>query len=383
MKDRKILFLITSLVGRGVGRVLLNLLEDWRGHGVNLVVATMKSKRLDAYVLPEGVQRIALDIADDNRSWLSMARNSIVSIVRVRRMLREEKPDVVIGMAEVSVMAVALARGQDMVAIGAEHGCLPEQLSMRLSRRLSTRIWKLLLRYAYGRLDAVVALTSDGGDWLREHTRARNVAVIANSISLPAADGEPRIAVRNVVPSGWKILLAGGWFAEEKGFDRLLAAFAQVAGRYENWRLVILGEGKLRGALERQVVALGLEGRVCLPGFAGNMASWYRAADVFVLPSLIEGFPMALLEAMAHGCAVASTDCGGPRHIIRDGENGLLVAQGDEAALAAGLERLMGDEGLRQRLGEAAVEVCDRFSPERIRGQWWSLFGELQEQRRV
>ena len=370
MKGKKILLLLSSLCDGGMERVTLNLAEDWSRHGAEIVVVTLQSVDGDIYDIPAGVRRIALDLPSKSVSLLSVLGNNMVRFWVMRRVLREEKPNVVIGMQVAVSVTLALARSRSMVAIGMEHGH-PPMFSLG-------RVREWLRRYFYGRLDAVVALTVESADWLREHTRARKVAVIPNAVVLPVVCGEPRLEVRDVVPSGRKILLAAGRLVEEKGFDRLLTAFAQVAGRFADWRLVILGEGEERGVLEAQLRALGLEGRVCLPGRAGNMAEWYRAVDGFVLSSPSEGFGMVLAEAMAHGCASVSVDCGGPGHIIRDGVDGLLVAQDDGGALADGLERLMGDEGLRARLGARAVEVRERFAPAQIRDMWAGLFAELE-----
>ena len=375
---KKIVFVVDNLFGDGTVRTTLNPAEDWSRNGAEVVLVTLKSAESDVYPVPEGVRRIALDVAGKGDSLLSMVRHNIMPLVKMRRLLRREAPDVVVASSSIAAIVLAWTRRRDMVAVA--RADLPHPIMRGYWFWVVVR--EILRRPSYGLLDAVVAETPEGAEWLRKHTLARRTEVIGNAVSVPMADAGARLEVGEVVAAGRKVLLAVGKLIEQKGFDRLLAAFAQVAGRYEDWQLVILGEGALRGDLEAQLRALGLEGRVCLPGFAGNMADWYRAADVFVLASRFEGMPNVLLEAMAHGCAVVSVDCNtGPRHVIRDGENGLLVAQDDGAALAAGLERLMGDEGLRQRLGEAAVGVCERFSPERIRGQWWSLFGELQEQR--
>ena len=378
MKGKKILVLVDFLSGAGVDRVALNLSEDWSRHGAEVVLVTLTSAERDAYPVPAGVRRVALNVWGDEISLLSMLRNNIIPLIKMRRLLRQEAPDVVVAMTIITAIALAWIRGRDMAVVAYAN------LSRGGVRKFRTVFLDILRRPSYGRLDALVAETTDGANWLRKHTLAGRVVAIPNSVSVSLADNEPRLDVGDIVAAGRKILLAVGQLTEYKGFDRLLVAFAAVAGRYEDWRLVILGEGVERDALERQVAALDLEGRVCLPGRAGNVADWYRAADVFVLTSRFEGMPNVLLEAMAHGCASVSVDCDtGPRDIIRDGEDGLLVAQDDGAALAAGLERLMGDEALRLRLGEAAVGVCERFSPERIRGQWWSLFEELQEQRRA
>jgi glycosyltransferase involved in cell wall biosynthesis len=167
--------------------------------------------------------------------------------------------------------------------------------------------------------------------------------------------------------------------SEEKSVDRLLDAFSSIAPAHPLWDLVVLGEGPLRAALEAQVQKLGLQGRVGLPGRVGNVGDWYARADLYVLSSRVEGFPNTLGEAMAHGCAAVSYDCDtGPRDIIRDGVDGLLVRPvGDVRALAAALGALMADDAQRARMGKQAVDVRERYSMKTVLAKWDALFAEV------
>jgi glycosyltransferase involved in cell wall biosynthesis len=176
-----------------------------------------------------------------------------------------------------------------------------------------------------------------------------------------------------------------GRLEHEKGFDRLVDAFAEVAHRHPQWDLELHGEGSQSEWLRGRVTALGLNDRVRFPGWTRPIWPALASADLFVLPSRYEGFPSALLEAMAAGVPSIAVDCpSGPRAIIRDGVDGLLVktpslikapsgtetaASGSPAAvdratageLASAIDRCMADEELRTRLAAAGQAIVDRF----------------------
>jgi glycosyltransferase involved in cell wall biosynthesis len=173
-------------------------------------------------------------------------------------------------------------------------------------------------------------------------------------------------------------LLAVGRLDAVKNFAVLVCAFAQLADKYPDWDLVILGEGPERALLESTIRDRGLEARILVPGIAGNVGEWYGRADLYVMTSLSEGFPNALAEALSHGLPAVSFDCDtGPRDIIRHGIDGLLVPANDSAALIDALDLVMGDPNLRKQLAARAPEARERFSIEKISGMWEELFREL------
>lgn len=156
-------------------------------------------------------------------------------------------------------------------------------------------------------------------------------------------------------------LVSAGRLNHEKGFHLLIEAVRCLVreGAGVEYRLALLGEGDHRQRLQRQVQEAGLEDCVRMPGFRVDAAAWYRTADVFVLPSLVEGMPNVLLEAMACGTAVVSSDCpAGPSEILEGGRLGELCAVGDAQALAEALRRVLADPqatGRRTALAEQIV----------------------------
>ena len=161
-------------------------------------------------------------------------------------------------------------------------------------------------------------------------------------------------------------IVTAGRLNHEKGFHLLIDSVADLVGQYPqiDFRLAILGEGSHRELLQSQIDARKLTKHVLLPGFQENAAAWYRTADVFVLPSLMEGMPNVLLEAMCCSTPVVSSNChSGPAEILNNGQLGELVTVNDASALADGIERVLNDpEASRLRAAQALQTVESRWS---------------------
>jgi glycosyltransferase involved in cell wall biosynthesis len=224
-------------------------------------------------------------------------------------------------------------------------------------------------------VDAVTSENAAISDWLGANTWTRRPVVIPKSVRWPLSEDAPALSPDVACTAGHKIILAAGRLAPVKGFDSLLRAFARVAEGRDDWDLVIVGEGPCRKQLESHIGALGMQDRVRLPGQVGNMAAWYERATIFAVSSLHEGGPNTLIEALAYGVPAVSFDCDtGPRTIIRDNVDGILVPPRNETALADGLASLMDDAALRARMAARAVEARERFSEEHTLEKWDELF---------
>ncbi len=163
-----------------------------------------------------------------------------------------------------------------------------------------------------------------------------------------------------------------------KGFDKLIAAFCTIAERRPTWDLEIWGEGPERPRLEQLQKGCAFQHRIHLPGITTSPHEMLRSADIFVLSSEYEGFPMALCEAMACGLPVISFDCAtGPREIISHQQDGILVPPGDVESLAKAMAQLMASPSDRTRLGGQAMRILERFGPETVLKQWDALLSHI------
>lgn len=220
-----------------------------------------------------------------------------------------------------------------------------------------------LIRWLYPKADLIVAVASGIKRDLIENFSVppEKIIVIYNPIDVSTIRRRATEPVDHpwLSDCGIPLLVAVGRLTKLKGFDLLIRAMAQLAAPA---RLVILGEGEERTALENLIVELGLTDRVTLIGFQENPWKYMAHADLFVLSSLTEGMPNVIGEAMALGLPILATDCSlGVREYLDDGRAGLLVPPGDPRALAQGIEQLLSNEPLRQELARKGCERIEQF----------------------
>lgn len=365
----RLLIYIHSLENGGAERVVANLANYWASIGWELTLVTVAARGSDFYVLDPAVERVALDLADSRPGLLAGIVRTVRRVRALRRVLRTVRPEVALSaMHTANVVLAAAASGlPGLRTFGSEHN-FPPRAPMGI-------LWETMRRHAYGRLSAVVALTEECAHWLTFNTGVRSLVVIPNAVTWPLPAQAPRVDPCSCCAPARRVLLGVGRLSAEKNFATLVGAFGLLASRHPGWDLVILGEGPERAALEAQVRDAGLQGRVFLPGRVGNPGEWYEHAALYGMSSDFEGFPNTLLEAMACGLPAVSFDCDtGPRDIIRHGVDGLLVPPGETALFGAALERLMGDDELRQAFAARATQVRERFSMPKVAAMWDALF---------
>jgi glycosyltransferase involved in cell wall biosynthesis len=232
----------------------------------------------------------------------------------------------------------------------------------------------LARRCAYPCADAIVVPSAGIGTWIESVVRNESVRVIPN----PLRPGITDIATCDPDVHKQKTVIAVGRLDPQKQFDYLLRAFARCSRRHPDWLLMVIGEGAERGNLEALSATLNVSHRVQWMGSVSAPEALLRHADLFVLSSRYEGFPNALLEAMGCGLPVVSFDCpSGPREMICDGIDGVLVPAQDLDALTTAMDRLMSDDAERLRLGHSARESSRRFSLDNVGGMWLELLSTV------
>jgi len=350
---------VPSLHLGGAERVACALARKWQQAGNEVSLVTYFPTSVDRLSPPPGVGRIALVEAGKSRNVVEGVIQATRRVLAVRRAFARLRPDVVISFLErTNVVALLAAMGSGVPVF------VCERTDPR--RQHIEPHWSVLRRFVYPRAAGVVVQTESVARWARAF--CSRVYVIPNFVECPARPADPGS------DTGPLTLVALGRLSAEKGFDTLVRAFARVAGSHPRWSLVIFGEGPERDRLAALATQLGVSGRVSLPGRTDHPEVELAAAHAFALPSRFEGFPNALLEAMACGLPAVAFDCrSGPRDIIVDGENGILVADGDADAFSAALARVMTSAPERRRLGRNARQSMDRFAPRPILDRWSAL----------
>jgi glycosyltransferase involved in cell wall biosynthesis len=228
-----------------------------------------------------------------------------------------------------------------------------------------------IVRAVLARAALVLALSEAWRATLREISPRARLDVLMNAVPLPPLDDARPLEKHQPT------LLFLGEVGRHKGVLELARAFAQVSDRLPRLKLVYAGTGSAMAELRELTTRLGLGDRVEFTGWleAERKRAQYTGATIFVLPSYVEGMPMALLEAMSWGLPIIAAAVGGVPEVVAHEVNGLLVAPGDIPALAGAIERLMSDSRLRQQLGEAArVTIASRFSVDTAVGRLLEIY---------
>jgi len=367
---RRIVIVVGSLAAGGAERVAATLANAWlnRGHEVWLV-STYLGACAAAYLLRPGVSVVLLSAAMSGHGF-APGLATLRKIRVLRRLLLNIKPDVVISfLTNVNVLTIIAHANSGIPLIISERtdplhdSELPRAL--RIGRSLSYRFANAL----------VVQSTAAAQRYGARLPGASRMTVIHNP--LPAELAASTTRARQDGEGG--TVMAMGRLTPEKGYSRLVEAFASGLGDDRAWQLRIWGDGPLREDLQSLVDRLQLTDRVQLCGLTDQPWASLAGGQIFVLSSEYEGFPNAMLEAMALGLPCVAFDCpSGPRELADGGRAAILIAPGDVRALATALRELASDRELRRTLGaRGAAFVRSEFAEAAVMADWDALIEEV------
>lgn len=360
---KRIALFINSLQKGGSERVMVNLAEYFQSQKYDVILIT-QYKRENEYELSSNIRRIYSEPEPEELTG-SRIRNFCIRFHHLRDIWKKYKPDIILSfLGKNNLMAIATAAFLPSKVAVSVRG----EPTMEYEGHLMQFLAKRMFRFA----DGVILQTERAKEFFPKAVQKKSV-ILKNPLS-PMFVGRKAEIQRN------NVIVAAGRLDENKNHAMLIHAFSRIAGEYPNMRLVIYGEGELRGQLTELIKEKELEERISLPGSIDNVADEIGRAKIFVLTSNTEGMPNTVIEAMVLGTPVISTDCpcGGPAMLINDGENGLLVPVGDAYALADAMRKLLADEELAQKISENARKLAEELAPEKVNREWMEyLFEQL------
>ncbi|MBQ8360992.1 MAG: glycosyltransferase family 4 protein [Bacteroidaceae bacterium] len=377
----KIVYLYTALVTvGGADRVVTekaNYLAEVLGHDV-YIITDSQNGRQPVFPLSTKVKHIDLDINFDKQyhHGLLVRAYYYFSLMylykkRLGKLLNEIKADVVI---------TTLGRDLDFLTtledgskkVGESHIAKQYTRNFHLMEsrgfpyRQIAKYWRRKQEKAVRRLDAFVVLTQyDAESW----SKIKAAEIIPNS--LPFYTEESSTLDK-------KQIITVGRLSEQKGFDLLISAWSCIARQHSDWKIHLYGEGELENELRKSVAQNGMEDSFLIHKPVKDIKEKYLESSIYVMSSRFEGFGMVLIEAMACGVPCVSFDCPhGPSYIVKDGEDGILVENGNVEKLADAISSLIVDKERRMAMGKAAKRNIARYSQKDIMRQWENLFYKL------
>jgi glycosyltransferase involved in cell wall biosynthesis len=360
--ETKLAIFLPSLNGGGAERAMLNLAHGLAGCGypVDLVLAQAKGPYLD-------------DIRGTIRLVDLKASRVLTSLLALTRYLRREQPEALLSALDyaniVALWARRLAGIPNRVLVNEQNTI---SRSARNSARRRQRMVPHLVKRFYPWADYVIGNSRGVADDLSQVTGLprERIKILYNPVVTPEVREKARMPLNHPWFEAGQppVVLAVGRLTKQKDFPTLIRAFARVR-QTRPAKLLILGEGPDRPALEDLVNQLGLEDDVAMPGFVENPYAYMSRASLYILSSRWEGLPTVLIEALYCGPPIIATDCpSGPREILADGQHGLLIPVGDVTALTQAIEA-----GLAGKTPHPTEESWHPYSLEAVVDQYIGL----------
>lgn len=285
-------------------------------------------------------------------------------LFHIRKVMKQFRPDTIIAFQDgmfLSLLIYTLGLGIKLLAA--------ERESLDRYTFVKYRTSKSLVLFTYRFADQVLVQCDS---YVKGYPEAlqKKLFVVHNAIRQIEQSAYPKDKDRRQ-----KVILCVGRLSYQKNQSVLIEAFSRIHGRHEDWILQFVGAGEHEDKLVKLVRALGVEDKVEFVGAVKDISAYYCSADFLCIPSLWEGFPNVLGEALAHGLpAVGYEKCGGVCDLIMDGENGLLCAgNGDLDSLTEALEQMMRDDEARSVFSEKAKKSVEQYSPSVVYDRWESV----------
>ena len=357
--NKTILFYISTIREGGAARVMVNLANQFCKEEYKVIFVTNFPDK-NEYVLNNKIERISLE---EKESAENILIKNFKRIKALRSLIKTSGVKYCVSFMQENnvrlILATLFTKAKGIISIRTD----PKKKYLGIKGFL---ISKFLYRLA----DGIVFQTQEAQEFFPKTIQNKSTIIfnpVADNFYQTERDAEPK----NIVTCGRLNAV--------KRYDLLIKAFARIFNKYPQENLLIYGQGKMKKDLELLIAKLGLQNRVFLMGQSNDIANILSHAKIFVLSSDYEGMPNALMEALAVGVPSISTDCpcGGPRKLIKDGENGLLVPCNNEEMFALAMEKLLSHPNQAKQMSENARKQAQFYRSETITKQWENLIKEL------
>lgn len=350
-RKKRILVINNGLAGGGIERASSSLANYFFDSGFDIEVLALYQDKI-VFQLRDGISFVEPEFSRKNNGRVSFIFKMIKFI---RREVKRYNPDTILAFSEWTNPYVIMALAGLNYPI-----FVSDRMNPLAKLPLAS---ELLKKLTYPRATGIIAQTNFAKRVLEKNTGAKKITVINNPVNIinPTNDQQE------------KLIVTVGRLSSEKGHKFLIMAFAQILG-HEDWRLGLIGDGPEKDNLIALAKELGVEDRIIFYGHLKDFSKPLTQASIFVLPSLKEGFPNALIEAMAMGKPCISSDFfEGDNEIVKDGENGLLFTPGNVQQLNEALIKLIQDENLRISMGKNASVIASKLAFPKIANEFLDL----------
>lgn len=359
---KKIALFISSLQKGGSERVMVNLAEYFYNKNYEVLLVTQYKREVE-YEINPAIKRVYSE-TEEHLLQGGRIRNFVTRFQTLRNIWKEYQPDVILSfLGKNNLMAVITAMG------------LPTKVAVSVrgepTMEYVGKTMQMIAKLVFGFADGIIMQTKMACEFLPGYLHKKAV-VLSNPLN-------PVFLNARYTGEKENLIVAAGRLDENKNHAMLIEAFSKIADEFPKMKVIIYGEGESRKELEQLIEEKGLHDKVSLPGSTSHISEKVGKARVFVLTSNTEGMPNSIMEAMALGVPVISTDCpcGGPATLIEQGVNGMLVPVNDANALAEALTLVLSDEQLEKQLGENAYQITNRLHPDKVNAEWETYLQSL------
>lgn len=358
----KIAFYISSLGKGGAERVISNLANYFSSNKNNEVYMILERPTIN-YDISSSVKVIILDNKIKKYNFITKKTRYLKYIHKLKKIFKEIDPDIIVPFLAMPAFMTLISKNKNSrVIVGVRNDPKTEY---------TTFLKKKLMLSLYPKADGFVFQTRDAQEYFKNIISCKQT-IIYNAISRDFLNYKS-------VETKKKKIVSVGRLHWQKNYPLLIDAFEHINKKYSEYKLVIYGEGSEREKLQRIIDDKNLTKQVLLVGNVDDVKKNISNASLFVMTSDFEGMPNALIEALVLGLPVISTDCpcGGPRELIDNNKNGILIKPGNKEELIEAIDKILRDDKFAKQLGNEAQRIIDKVNPDYINNQWKKFIDEI------